>query len=332
MNRPDMLERGLSYYKKVGCPYPILIGDSSKGDYLDKNKALLAKFKGSLDIHHFEYAGLDIVRTHQEMAKEIKTKYSACVADGAFLVVPTLSKCVSFLEENPDYALAHGISTTFVLGNDGAYGSFAWDVGLNTLPILEQDKPSERLQAHVNDYRVAMYCVMRKEHWAAIWEGMHEIENPQLSGEILPTAHAIMLGKVKELKALYLVRHIHSKRNPSTKSASWMTSPNWSKIEERVVNRLSDNLVELEGLPEENARSFAQEAFKTFVNRQIALSKVPKVVRPVSGVRQWLFPLKRYVFSFLPGNELSLPALKRSSSPYHEDFIPVYRTVTREGN
>jgi len=166
------------------------------------------------------------------------------------------------------------------------------------------------------------------------------VSDKAFASELLPCSLSIILGKVKELNCIYLVRQVHEQRYLLPDMYDWMTSPDWLPSYQVFRNCLTKELVRQDGISLDEARAVVKQAFwsylaKGFMKKWQGCYGQPRVsrrtrllqaMRVIPGARQaW-----RGLRSLLPSqrDEMSLNALLDPSSPYHADFMPIYRSVT----
>ncbi len=337
-NRSDLLIRLLKYYRSIDFQGYICIGDSSDDGHLQATREAIQKLQGKLNIIYREYPGLNITRFMTNLAALVPTEYVATLMDDDFLVTRGLARCVQFLENQPEYVAAHGVAALFTLESDSAYGRLV-GVSHYRLPVLEAESASQRLMDHLGNYSVPLFSVHRVESWLAMWRDTSLAADRWISEELLPACLSVIQGKVKELDCLYLVRQIHNRRAFHLDIWDQLTSPTWFRSHGIFRECLAEALSRQEGVAVEEAREVVKKAFWSFLAQGIMRkwqaryskdrlglhSRLRKVGRRFPGLRNaW-----HMTRSFLPGenNEMSLPALLRPSSPYHADFMPIYRAI-----
>lgn len=338
-NRPEFLNRLLQYFVKTHCRHWIYIADSSDASHIEQTRQIVKELEDPLNILYKECPGMTVSGCHRELAQLISTPYMVCVADGAFLITPSLDQCVQFLENNPDYAIAHGVAALFTLDNeDKPYGSFA-SVCSYSLPRVEQKTAAERLSYHLSHYTVSMYCVMRTSVWLACWIDTKPVKNPAIAGELLPCCLSVVHGKAKQLDCLYLVRHMHSRRSslPAT-VYDWITSGDWSSVYQVFSRALAETVALQDHIEPNEAYRIVKRAFYPYILGRLTKSGGAKkrpfphntktILKRIPGVKHWVVPWWRLAKANIHKKELSLPALLKPNAPYHSDFIEIYKIVS----
>lgn len=338
-NRSDFLIRSLNYYKSVKFRGPIHIGDSSEPVHMECAKKVIRSLAGEMNVVHYEYPSLDIAECHKKLIQSVSTKYIANVADAGFLVPDSLGRCVEFLESRLDYVAAHERAIMISLRSPGAYGQVE-SAGPLLHRSIEGDTAADRLIYHLSNYSEILYSVYRADTWRLMWENAHFLTDRRLGGELLPACLATILGKVKELDRLSLVRHIHDRRYLLPDPYDWITGTNWPPSYQIFRDCLAADLARRDGLSVEEAREIVKRAFWSYLapglmrtwqaryaqNGRGLPSRWRELAKRVPGLRNaW-----HMILSSLPrrDDEMSLERLLNPSSPYHGDFMPVYRAIT----
>jgi hypothetical protein len=117
---------------------------------------------------------------------------------------------------------------------------------------------------------------------------------------------------------------------------NWLISPHWQISFQIFHDTLRDALMEQEGISRDAASEIVKEAFEKYLmsalignrlkgNRFIA-SSIKNFAIQIPGLVQVYHRTRSIIPMFR--NDMSLQRFLKSSSPYHKDFMPVYKTVT----
>jgi glycosyltransferase domain-containing protein len=338
-NRPDFLFRLLDYYRDLNFQGYICIGDSSEPAHIERTKGAVAEFQDVLNIVYRECPYLAMANCVQQLLECVSTRYAALVPDDDFLVPTGLEECAAFLDGHQDYSAAHGVAAIVNLQSSGAHGHVA-AAGCYRQPIIEDETSPDRLVNHLSNYSVSVFSVHRVESWRVMFGGSPLLSDTSFAAELLPCCLSVILGKVKQLDPLYLVRQAQDQKTFLPDLYDWITSPTWPASYLVFRDYLAEALVRQDGIGIDKARGVVKQAFWSYLAQgmtnkwqgrytkdELGLhSRLRKNVRSIPGVRTgW-----HRVRSFLPGeaNKMSLPSLLRPSCPYHADFMPIYRAVT----
>ena len=345
LNRSEFLIRLLHYYKDLNFQGQISIGDSSGEFHLERAKSAIEKLQGGLNILYQEYPGLNDSECMQRQLQSVTTSYVAWVADDDFLVPSALAQCVGFLAQHSDYTAAHGVAAVFSLEHGEVYGPIKM-AGFNKQPVLEAESSSQRLADYLGDYSSCLFSVHRVATWRTIYSQIAPVPDKYFRGELIPGCHSAIEGKIKGLDVLYILRQAHSlqtsRQTAHLDTFDFIHNDEWAPSYRYLPDRLPEELAGHDGISDDEAREVVKKAFWTYIQRSLSKrwqisyaqdgtgfqARVRKAARQSPAIRNaW-----HRVRSFLPGrgNQLSIVALLRPTSPYHNDFMPIYRAVTNE--
>ena len=339
MSRSDFLARLLHYYRDLDFRGCICIGDSSDELHVKRARSTIEALRDELNIVYQEYPGLTEAACLQRLLQSVATPYVAWVADDDFLVPSALEQCVGFLDSHPDYSAVHGVAAAFGLEHDGPHGRVV-DTYRYNQPSVEAASGSQRLIDYLGDYLPTVFSVRRAESCRAMFRDVSPVVDRAFRGELLPGCHSVIQGKIKRLDCLYMVRQHHSRRILMANGFEWITSDDWLPSYKCFRDSLSQELVRQDSISENEAGEVVQTALWGYIRRRlnanwnerysqdgsVLRTRLRKVARHTPGVRRAWHRAR----AFIPGraNSLSLPAMLSPISPYHRDFMPIYRAVT----
>tara|TARA_Y100001934_G_C12386137_1_gene795869 strand:- start:13301 stop:14362 length:1062 start_codon:yes stop_codon:yes gene_type:complete len=336
MNRLSFIERLVFYYNSLKSPHPIFIGDASDSDGSDQTRAYLEKYT-DVEVRYFHWEGLDISRTMIRLAEEAAKEYQFCTysGDDDYFVPSSLTQCAKFLSDNKDFRTAQGRAAIFTIDGPGDYVDFLdlgqyW--GVNS---LEQNTALERFKDFSKNYFVGQFSMHRTDEFLDDSKLFKEIKDYSL-GELLHCFIFAIKGKSKFLDCLYMVRTNHVDRvHTSGGYVDWTMRPHWSSECNRVLEELSTILHGSSDLPLESSRELVTETLKrmfykssiklvlrdgerSVISRSISCLKR---VLPV-GLKNALRRLQRLIMG-----EKDMRLLRSKRSLFHEDWLPVQRTL-----
>jgi len=334
MNRSDFLIRQLRYYEEIGFEGCICIGDSSSSEHVERTQRVIETLRGKLNIVYQEYPGINDAVCLKRLLDLVSTPYAAFVADDDFLVPSALNQCTKFLGEHPDYAAAHGMGIVITLDSGELYGQIV-QCGHYRQPVIEAESASQRLGDHLDHYSVTLFSVHRIESWRAMYRDVHLLRDKTFRSELLPCCKSVILGKSKKLDCLYVVRQDHEQRYLLPDMYDWITNPEWYFSYLVFRDGLAEALTLQDNISIEKAQKVVKQAFWSylamFLSQQLgswrgSRNRWRQVAGTIPGVRR----IWQLLHSQRPKqhSELSLSALLRPSSPYHADFMPVYKAIT----
>ena len=131
--------------------------------------------------------------------------------------------------------------------------------------------------------------------------------------------------------------------SPAPYALDWVTDPNWFSSYTFFASCLEGELVRQDAVGLDEAEEVIKEGFRSYMAQLLAKGRIATVrylspaprrrwrqaAGAVPGLRQ-MQRLGQAIRSINPSGpgEFSLSMLLRPSSPYHADFMPVYRAVT----
>jgi len=325
MNRSEFVIRLLGYYAEANFTGCVAIGDSSNAEHIARTREAIDRLGGHLDVVYRELPKASLGVALQQLMPHVTTPYAATLPDDDFLVPESLDQCARFLAEHPDYSAAHGLGVGVSLDSNGLHGQVT-QCDFYPQPVIEHDTASERLDAHLNDYRVSMFSVHRSDDWRVMLRDVHLQPDASFSAEVLPCCLTVVLGKVKQLDCLYVVRQNHQLRYELPDAYDWLTGPNWQPSYQIFRDGLVEILASRDGLSPEAAKKVVKRAFQQYLVLAIGVRRRwPAAPWTLTVARR----AKRLVNTLKPKAraEFELAALLDSSSPYHAAFMPVYRTL-----
>ncbi len=221
-NRPLFLRRLLSYLNHKTSPYPIVLADSSDNKYHHDIKKLSREYN-KLKIDHQCYSSnIHFTQKLIHSLQKISSNYVVICADDDFINPDNIEPCTQFLDQNPDYSIAHGNAISFRKDSKNNIG-FKYNVGIYPQCDIDDNDPSTRLDKHLSSYMPTFYSVQRKDDLQSSLELAYSNSEDYRFSEVLQSCLAIIKGKAKRFNTLHSVRegHIDNASNHM---------PNWQDI------------------------------------------------------------------------------------------------------
>jgi glycosyltransferase domain-containing protein len=337
LNRSDFLIRLLRYYHSVNFKGCICIGDSSNAEHVELARKEIAAIGDKLNIIYNEYPHLNDSQCIQQLIELAPTPYAAFVADDDFLVPSAIDKCTAFLDEHPEYSAVHGHGYAVVLDRSGPYGEVT-SIVKYPLPTVEGDSALERLVYHLGNYMCTLFSVHRTESWKEMYANIGKLTDKRFT-ELLPSCMSAVQGRLKELDFLYLIRHGHDRRYllPATKY-QWASSPEYHHSYQVFRDSLTEELVQQGGIDLDKAKESVEQAFSAYLKNvfvepwhyRFGIPRMMRIASYVPGARQvwrgsrWLL----HKMNIIGRDNIPAAGMLQPSSPFREDFIPVYSLLT----
>ena len=340
-NRPQFLERLIRYYLDLRVKHPILIADGSSDRLRERIRPLVAELPENFSYHAFPEDS-SLAAKLVGVIRYVQTRCVVVSADDDFLVPSAVERAARFLEAHPDYTVTHGAAALLVLKSGTAHGEIG-GLGRYYQRWIEHSTGVERLLDHLGNYSVTAWSVHRTEQLGDNWRHPEELGLDLFFEELLPSCLSLIQGKAKKVDGLYMVRQEHPDRGfvkDGRDPFDRIADPSWPWQYERFRDRLAQELVRQDGISMNEAQEIVKQAFWLYLAQGLIRKWQGRYGQDKSRLRPGLREVSKRIPSlrttwhtvraFLPGeaNKMSLPALLRPSSPYHADFIPIYRAVT----
>jgi glycosyltransferase domain-containing protein len=245
INRTKYLSRALEYYNFVNLDCKIIIGDSSDDEHKKQNKELIKKYN-NLNI---EYIFCDKKRFNNDshvlkyLGNFVKTKYVTFAGDDDFIVPSGVEKCINFLDENNDFAAAHGIRLNFI-ENNGKIVHIETDEGYEWI----KEDAWERWFSYMRRGIATVSFIHRTENWKKQYQLVGKMNTRYLGTELIICSTAAIQGKIKKIYDLSL---IFQKETPERlfsfrKYTLWdlINSSDWYKSSEIFIEEVDKQLKE----------------------------------------------------------------------------------------
>jgi len=292
----------------------VLIADSSNPEDLKANIQFINKIETKLHVdHHIFDSKISLSEKYRLVLPDINTPFVVICADDDFLVPSSLKKAVEFLKVNPHYSVAQGYAASFELRDSLVHGEIK-TLNCNTQRSIEHISAAERLVDHLRHYSLTYYSVHRTDQIWRIFEKRAEFDKktelliPHFRfRELLTSCLSVIQGKAKKLDCLLMVQQSHpmsvSHKQKSYSLWEWIAVPGWSDEYKKFRYCLAEELARQDGISMAEAKYIVKYAF-------------------------WLYVALNRFNPQEQNDQLTLPALLRRSSPFHEDFMPIYRAIT----
>lgn len=364
LNRHDFVLRALNYYSSVGFKGYICIGDSSTAEAVEKTKRAIEPLRKKLNIVYNvcppspRDQGLDPVATSseaicvKELIEAAPTKYAALAPDDDFQIPNGMYECVEFLESHDDYIAAHGSRLNFQLSGAGANDDIS-DVYYARQPDLEASTASQRWSAYMRNSVSPAYSVSRTESLRRIYRDLEMTWMRYIGSELIPSGTTPLLGKVKELDSLSTMHQINDARvwgMDIQGMYAMIMHPRWHNTVVGVRDSISNALSEVDKIDKSEAEAIFDREFWHLITIslqwQFNSAYEAEVPLGTSGIEHTIAEaVKKIPFArsmtrrfrfFRDENKVvrdyekstSLTNLLKPDSPFHADFMPVYRAIT----
>ena len=345
-NHPAFMIRLLSYYHDQNLKNRLVIADSSDPDQASEIKRAIGSLGESLNIEYRQYKSeVGVANKLSDSLRYVETRYTVFGADDDLFIPSGLTRAAQFLQSNSDFSVVHGEALAFRSNSDAACGPIT-ELGRYNQRTIDHDSGAERIVDHFAPYSTTWYSMRRTEESL---ENMHKMVDLELDpfsfDELFLSSVSIIQGKAKRLGGLYMARQVHSDaREYCPNVFDWVTNPSWPGKYQRFRDSLAEQLAQQDEIDIDVARDVVKEAFWTYLASSLARKWAGRYTKNRPGLRSGARELARQAsvlrraynmgHSLLPkeANEMTLPTLLRRSSPYHDDFMPIYQAITTPSN
>lgn len=277
-NRCGLFARLLQHLANSRWQGPIIIADSSNNGIWEKNEEAANRHRNVLQIEYVRYLpSTSAITKWANAASRVKSEYALFCADDDLIVTDAVLESASFLSQNPEYSICHGVYLAYTCNIPGDPASGFKIVSDNYSDSLEQENASERLVALFSKYTATFYGVHRTASLNAIFNKICDCLPASLAygclQELVQTCLVVVHGKVKRLPILYSVR----KGWPS--SAGWetvLTKRDFSIQLDAVRAVILDAVVEREAISRDETVQLFDAAFIRYLRKGIGFLSFPK--------------------------------------------------------
>lgn len=332
-NRPSYLKRILSYYDSFDTGFKIIVADSSVDKYKIMNRDLITSVE-NLNIKYLDHY-LPSLNPHHKLAlavQHVRAKYCVFCADDDFVIPNGIEESIKFLDENPDYICAHGRYMNYSLNHNTFYWKDIYpDKSINI------DDPIDRLYCHFQKYCQILYSTHRTLQRKVIYnEFLNTKVDPVQFGELLPNQLSIILGKMKKLDVLYMMREAYSRVG-----GYWPSPDHWPSLIEYIENAaykqeyekfkicLAIYLSREANISFNRAMSVVHHGWQEYLDKAFYENGALLMARSIGKLFESLNLLKLYNFIFQKFNKMHRVATIRSWNVGHPsgDFNKVKECV-----
>ena len=326
----------------------IVIADASHEQESAAVKVAVERAARQLDVDYRPYPqDLPFHQRVLDAVGSVPTDFAVLGADDDIFTSAGLHSAAEFLQADPGYSAAHGLALVFEVEPGPAYGK-PQRTAHYTQRGIELSTGALRLTDHLSKYTTTWYSMQRTQQLCANFRKAGPFD-PDYFMELLPSCLSVIQGKTKKMDRLYMLRQVHrltdrEKQQRHDRGLSvfdWITEPNFALLYRRFENSLSEELSLRDGISRDSAIDVVKNAFWRHLARQLSNKwqqrygpgSVSSPKSRLSGLVPGLPQIWQQGRSLLKGeqNQMLLPALLRASSPYHQDFMPIYRAIQGDG-
>jgi glycosyltransferase domain-containing protein len=195
-NRPRHCAALLDFYKSCSMHHDIVVADSSNSI---ESEAVRAACNGIARHCRLE---MDVVDKLVTVIQCIETPYVVMTPDDDITFPHAINLALEYLEQNQDYAAAHGYTLRFgqQLENFDIYGIYTF------APSIDRDDPLERHYDLMRRYQPFFWAVFRRDVLLSALEACRTVRSKILFQELTAMNFAVLQGKIAMLPIVYAMR------------------------------------------------------------------------------------------------------------------------------
>lgn len=265
-NRPDYLKRILGYYNELSPDFVFVVADSSSAENKEENSEAIRNFP-NLNIFYLADYSEDMNPWYkfEDVLKSVNTKYAVFCGDDDFVVPSSIKKAANFLEQNPDFAVAHGNYIGFFAKNN----DFAWK-NIVDFRSIELPDAKLRMEEHLSNYSIyTFYGVHRTDFLKMIFEETRKFTDDNRFGELLSSIITLIYGKMKKLNVLYAAHEIYPQSTGLVTDTIYDFKQNdtFEEKYENFKNCLVRHLAKNSDLREDEAKMAVDRAMSAYLEK-----------------------------------------------------------------
>ncbi|MGE9314704.1 TIGR00180 family glycosyltransferase [Niabella sp. CJ426] len=235
-NRHQNIRRLVEYYRDIEVS--IILADSSSQKH--PSDSIPTSW------NYIYTPGINYTQKIELILQQVSSRYVILCPDDDFIIPRAIEDCISFLNNNPDYASVQGRCVCYKKSEVIA------GAGINFYPIYPRLEYSyeaagglERLDNLLSDYKSYLYAVHRtallKEAYTDASSSIRNLYLNEYNASILP----VVIGKYKELPFLYQVREYAEDSDDKTavNMNTLLKDPAFKPDIDDFVNHLSSKII-----------------------------------------------------------------------------------------
>ena len=346
LNRPSFIQRTVLYYDSLKSPHPLYIGDASNAEISENTLSFLKKVK-NVEVKYFHWEGVNGEKTSIKLAEEASAECEYCVyqGDDDYFISTSLTKCATFLSENPDYRTAQGRAAIVVMNGPESLGNINWVGEYWGKNSLEESSKLKRLFSFIKNYFVIEYSVHRVSEFISDSRDFRTVIDKHFC-EMLRCSTIAIKGKSKFIDCLYMIRSRHPGLIvPSSGNDFFetITSENWPQDYNKMVDSLSLILSADKKMSFSEAKNIISDLMKEDLTKEC----LKEFTKNENDKKSFYIKLKNAIHGYLTHillDKIGLRPIREffrtknnmqlwtsKGSRFHSDFLPVENSLTGKG-
>lgn len=333
-NRSKYLQLTLGYYDKYGKDFNIIIADSSSEENKKLNRKIISSLS-DLNIQYIEYP--EETNPYHKFADIIsyaREKYCVFCGDDDFVVPSGINQCVDFLEENPDFIMAHGYYIGFYLNPKKRRNKqFCWETRYSRESITFSD-PKDRLFKQLSEYSLpTFYGVHRTDFLNMSYrELLKSRADTVFFGEMLPSMLDLIYGKTKCLDIMYMARRVGPRSDYRPSLMDFINEGKYDAEYAKFRQCLATYLDKKSQLNVEESKKVIDDAMSMYIKKYFS----PGIKRSLRNKAEHnkafnkVYKSARFVYRLITGGNLT--SRYNFLPEYYDDFNKIRNYVISHAN
>lgn len=207
-NRPDQLNFALNFYNDQLAKYRFIILDASNPTIKSVNQRMIESIDLELEYHCFD-EGVGVNERIRIALNACKTDLVLLAGDDDLIFPRAIDNAISFLNERADYSACHGRGYSIAIGDSPEKtGALPRVISRYSQREFEGDDPIDRFRSYVHCWSTMAYSVQRTALMKNAFHNFIELGDDVRFMEFYWYAYLVLIGKVKRLDELYIVRMV----------------------------------------------------------------------------------------------------------------------------
>ena len=268
--RHQYLTRLLEYYRDIN--FKILIADSSEN---------LFPTRKSYNAEYYHYPNYSPLKKLANIIQKVKTPYVFMCADDDFIVPESIKECISFLENNPNYASVQGRYIKFFpVKNDVIFQPMYVHF---TDYHIDADDPIQRINKCMSFYMQLIFAIHRTENLKQGFALLKEFSD-DYSANLVEYAVALISvinGKHKMLPIFYCARESipNSLGKTHERLETIKNNPKLTNQFNAFIDSISTHLSNVCGFKFADSKIFVLDAIDNYVNKYLPFMRNSRIVK-----------------------------------------------------
>jgi glycosyltransferase domain-containing protein len=212
-DRPDELACAFEFYSDRHAPYRFVVLDASNATIREINQRLFERLDLAVEYHVFD-DNVGVVDRIREALRSCETDLVLMAADDDFIFPEAIDKAICFLQEHADYSACHGRAYSIAVKDFPSHDdTIDLTVSEYYQRAFENGDSLARFFTYVRNWSTMAYSVQRRVLMSEAFEHFTMLDNDTRFMEFYWYAYLLLMGKVRRLDELYMVRQLNLRKH-----------------------------------------------------------------------------------------------------------------------